>query len=71
MQVSIPAEKSFDLEAKCRQLEKTEDVGKLAAMLLRQNYLQQEYLKAAVNEIARLEVQLMKTLKTESQPDHL
>jgi hypothetical protein len=71
MQVSIPAEKSFDLEAKCRQLEKTEDVGKLAAMLLRQNYLQQEYLKAAVNEIARLEVQLMKTLKTESQLDHL
>jgi hypothetical protein len=71
MQVSIPAEKSFDLEAKCRQLEKTEDVGKLAAMLLRQNYLQQEYLKAAVSEIARLEVQLMKTLKTESQPDHL
>ena len=62
MQVSIPAEKSFDLEAKCRQLEKTKDVGKLAAMLLRQNYLQQEYLQAAVNEIARLELQLMKGL---------
>ena len=60
LQVSIPAEKSFDLEAKCRQLEKTKDVGKLAAMLLRQNYLQQEYLQAAVNEIARLELQLMK-----------
>jgi hypothetical protein len=60
MQVSIPAERSFELEAKCRQLEKSQDVGKLAALLLRQTYLQQEYLQAAVNEIARLELQLMK-----------
>jgi hypothetical protein len=42
----------------------------LAAMLLRQTYLQQEYLQAAVNEIARLEVQLMKTPKTECPSDH-
>ena len=60
MQITISPERSFELEAKCRQLEKTKDVGKLAALLLRQTYLQQEYLQAAVNEIARLELQLMK-----------
>jgi hypothetical protein len=60
MQITIPPERSFELEAKCRQLEKTKDVGKLAALLLRQTYLQQEYLQAAVNEIARLELQLMR-----------
>lgn len=59
MAVSIPAEKEFQLEAQCRALQATGEAGTLAAALLRQTCYQQELLQAAVNEIARLELQLM------------
>jgi hypothetical protein len=59
MAVDIPPEKLFKLEAECRALQATGDAGQLAALLLRQTYYQQELLQAAVNEIARLELQLM------------
>ena len=57
--MEIPPEKAFQLEAQCRALQATGEAGKLAALLLRQTYYQQELLQAAVNEIARLELQLM------------
>lgn len=59
MAVEIPPEKAFQLEAQCRALQATGDAGKIAALLLRQTCYQQELLQAAVNEIARLELELM------------
>ena len=59
MAVDIPPEKLFKLEGQCRALQATGEAGKLAASLLRQTCYQQELLQAAVNEIARLELQLM------------
>ena len=59
MQVEIPPEKLFKLEADCRALEQADNPGPIAANLLRQTYRQQELLQAAVNEIARLELLLM------------
>lgn len=57
--VKIPPEKLFKLEADCRSLEANPKAGQVAAMLLRHTYHQQEMLQAAVNEIARLELELM------------
>lgn len=59
MAVNIPPEKLFKLEAECRALELSTNTSQLAAQLLRQCAYQQEVLQAAVNEIARLELQLM------------
>ena len=55
----IPPEKLFKLEADCRRLENAPQAGKLAGQLLKQVYHQQEMLQRAVNEIARLELELM------------
>ena len=60
LQVEIPPEKLFKLEADCRALEANGKAGQLAAQLLRQTYRQQEMLQAAVHEIARLELMLMR-----------
>lgn len=59
LQVDIPPEKLFRLEADCRALEDSPKAGALAAALLRQTYRQQEMLQAAVHEIARLELMLL------------
>ena len=57
--MDIPPEKLFKLEAECRALERSTNTSQIAAQLLRQTCYQQELLQAAVNEIARLELQLM------------
>jgi hypothetical protein len=57
--VEIPPEKQFQIEKQCRDIERHPQVGPLAAQLLKQCYRQQEMLQAAVNEIARLELELM------------
>ena len=57
--VEIPPEKQFLIEKQCRDIERHPQVGPLAAQLLKQCYHQQEMLQAAVNEIARLELELM------------
>lgn len=59
MATEVPPEKQFLIEKQCRDLERHPDASKIAAMLLKQTYLQQALLQAAVNEIARLELQLM------------
>ena len=59
MQIEIPLEKLLKLEADCRALEQSDNIGPIAANLLRQTYRQQELLQAAVHEIARLELLLM------------
>ena len=61
MAVQIPPEKLFLIEKQCRDIERHPDIGPLAAKLLKQCYHQQEMLQAAVNEIARLELELMQT----------
>lgn len=59
MAVQIPPEKEFKIEAECRALERAENTGPIAAVLLKQTYRQQEMLQAAVHEITRLELLLM------------
>jgi hypothetical protein len=59
MAVEIPPEKLFQIEKQCRALEHHPEAGAVAAKLLKQCYHQQEMLQAAVNEIARLELELM------------
>jgi hypothetical protein len=59
MAVEIPPEKQFLIEKQCRDIQRHPDIGPLAAKLLKQCYQQQEMLQAAVNEIARLELELM------------
>lgn len=59
MAVEMPLEKQFQLEAEVKRLERGGEIGQLAGQLLRQCYYQQELLQSAVNEIARLELQLM------------
>lgn len=59
MAVEIPPEKLFLIERQCRDLERHPEAGVIAAKLLKQCYHQQEILQAAVNEIARLELELM------------
>lgn len=60
MVAQIPPEKQFLIEKQCRDLERHPEAGPLAAKLLKQCYHQQEMLQAAVHEIARLELELMK-----------
>lgn len=57
--VEIAPEKQFQIEKQCRELQRHPQVGEIAAKLLRQCYHQQEMLQAAVDEIARLELELM------------
>ena len=59
MAVEIPPEKLFLIEKQCRDLQRHPQAGSIAAKLLKQCYHQQEMLQAAVNEIARLELELM------------
>lgn len=59
MAVPIPPEKLFKIEQQCRDIQRHPQVAKLAAQLLKQTYHQQEMLQAAVNEIARLELELL------------
>lgn len=59
MAVEIPPEKQFLIEKQCRDLQRHPQAGTIAAKLLKQCYHQQEMLQAAVNEIARLELELM------------
>lgn len=60
MVAEIPPEKQFLIEKQCRDLERHPQAGTIAAKLLKQCYHQQELLQAAVHEIARLELLLMK-----------
>jgi hypothetical protein len=59
MAVKMPPEQEFELEAQCRKLQAAPAAGPLAAALLRQTAYQQLLLQQAVNEIARLELELM------------
>jgi hypothetical protein len=59
MIVEMTTEQQFDIEKKCRALLESKDAGKLAAQLYKQACYQQQLLQQAVNEIARLECQLM------------
>ena len=59
MVVEMSPEKSFQIEAEARKLADHPQCGTIAASLLRQCYYQQELLQQAVNEIARLELELM------------
>ncbi len=60
MAVEIPPEKLFLIEKQCRDLQRHPQAGSIAAKLLKQCYHQQEMLQAAVHEIARLELELMR-----------
>ena len=59
MIVEMTPEQQFDIEKKARTLLDSEDAGKMAAQLYKQACYQQLLLQQAVNEIARLECQLM------------
>lgn len=59
MVVKMPPEKQFQIEAQARTLENHPQCATIAADLLRQLYYKQELLQQAVNEIARLELELM------------
>lgn len=57
--VTLPPEQSLAIELEARRVETDPNAGRIAALLLRQSYRQQEFLQAAVHEIARLELLLM------------
>ena len=59
MIVEMTPEQQFDIEKKARALLESKDAGKMAAQLYKQACYQQQLLQQAVNEIARLECQLM------------
>lgn len=59
MLAEIPAERRFAIEAEARRVETDPQAGRIAGLLLRQTYNQQEMLQAAIHEIARLELRLM------------
>lgn len=59
MLAEIPAERRFAIEAEARRVESDPQAGRIAGLLLRQTYNQQEMLQAAIHEIARLELRLM------------
>ncbi len=59
MIVEMTTEQQFDIEKKARALLTSKDAGKMAAQLYKQACYQQQLLQQAVNEIARLECQLM------------
>ena len=57
---SVATEDQLKIEVIARRLEITQNVGPLAATLYRSWNLQQALLQQATNEIARLELLLMK-----------
>ena len=59
MLVELTTEQKFTIEKQARALLESKDAGSLAAALLKQTYYQQQLLQQAVNEIARLECELM------------
>lgn len=59
MAVQLTAEQQFEIEKQARALLESKDAGLLAAYLLKQTCYQQQLLQQAVNEIARLECELM------------
>jgi hypothetical protein len=59
MIVELSTEQRFQLEKQARALIAAPDAGTLAAALLKQCHYQQQLLQQAVNEIARLECELM------------
>lgn len=59
MLVELTTEQQFDIEKKARALLTSKDAGKMAAQLYKQACYQQQLLQQAVNEIARLECELM------------
>lgn len=59
MAVELSTEQQFEIEKQARALLESKDAGILAASLLKQTCYQQQLLQQAVNEIARLECELM------------
>jgi hypothetical protein len=59
MAVELSTEQQFEIEKQARALLESKDAGVLAASLLKQTCYQQQLLQQAVNEIARLECELM------------
>lgn len=59
MAVELSTEQQFEIEKQARALLESKDAGLLAASLLKQTCYQQQLLQQAVNEIARLECELM------------
>ena len=65
MAVELSTEQQFEIEKQARALLESKDAGTLAAALLKQTCYQQQLLQQAVNEIARLECELMGWPKTD------
>jgi hypothetical protein len=65
MAVELSPEQQFEIEKQARALIASEDAGVMAAALLKQTCYQQQLLQQAVNEIARLECELMGWPKTD------
>ena len=59
MAVELSTEQQFEIEKQARSLLESEDAGVMAAALLKQCCYQQQLLQQAVNEMARLECELM------------
>ena len=59
MLVELSPEQQFEIEKQARTLLSSPDAGIMAAALLKQTCYQQQLLQQAVNEIARLEIELM------------
>jgi len=59
MAVELTAEQQFEIEKQARTLLESKDAGVMAAALLKQACYQRRLLQQAVNEIARLECELM------------
>lgn len=59
MAVKLTPEQQFEIEKQARSLLNHKDAGAMAAALLKQACYQQQLLQQAVNEIARLELELM------------
>lgn len=59
MAVELSPEQQFEIEKQARTLLTSKDAGPMAAALLKQACYQQQLLQQAVNEIARLECELM------------
>ncbi len=59
MAVELSPEQQFEIEKQARTLLHSKDAGAMAAALLKQACYQQQLLQQAVNEIARLECELM------------
>jgi hypothetical protein len=59
MAVTLSAEQQFEIEKHARALLNSKDAGTMAVALYKQACYQQQLLQQAVNEIARLECELM------------